>query len=78
MSESVSYEIFLSRLASLLQVEGSDLDGLPLAAVRNYDSLGRIEVSALMEDCFDFIASQNDLDSCKTAKDLFNLASPDA
>lgn len=75
MSEAVSYETFLSRLALLLQVADSDLDHLPLADVRNYDSLGKIEVSALIEDCFGFIASQADLDTCKTAKDLFELAS---
>jgi len=75
MSNPVSYEFFRSRLALLLQVSEDDLDNRPLTELNHYDSLGRIEVSALMEDCLGYAISQAELDTCKTSRDLFDVAS---
>jgi acyl carrier protein len=75
MSKSTTYESFRSQLALLLQVSEDDLENSTLEDIKNYDSLGRIEVSALVEDCFGYAVSQTELDTCKTASDLFDLVS---
>lgn len=74
MSDSVSYSEFLGKLSSILSVSEADLDRLDLEDFENYDSLGRISVSALVEDAFGVEISQEQLVSCKSAKDLFELA----
>ena len=74
MSSATSYEQFKFQLARLLMVSEEELDSTALAEIKNYDSLGRIEVSALVEDSFGFLMSQTDSESCKTARDLYNLA----
>jgi acyl carrier protein len=75
MSDSISYSEFIGKLASILTVSEADLDRLELEDFENYDSLGRISVSALVEDAFGAEISQEQLASCKSAKDLFELAS---
>lgn len=74
MSSVKSYEEFRVQLAKLLMVSEEELEGAALGEIKNYDSLGRIEVAALVEDSFGFLMSQTDLNSCKTARDLYNLA----
>lgn len=75
MSDPISYSEFLGKLASILSVPEADLDRLELEDFDNYDSLGRISVSALLEDAFGAEISQEQLASCKSAKELFELAS---
>jgi len=75
MSDSIPYPKFLEKLASILIVPEADLDRLELEDFENYDSLGRISVSALVEDAFGAEISQEQLAGCKSAKDLFELAS---
>lgn len=75
MSDSVSYSEFLRKLSSILTVPEADLDRLELEDFENYDSLGRISVSAFVEDTFGAEISQEQLASCKYAKDIFELAS---
>lgn len=75
MCDSVSYSEFLGKLSSILTVPEADLDRLELEDFDNYDSLGRISVSALIEDAFGAEISQEQLASCKSAKDVFELAS---
>lgn len=75
MSSTPSFEEFVGRLSGLLMASQQEVIRGSLEDLANYDSLGKISVTVLIEDLFGCSLSQDDLSACSTAHELYDLAS---
>ena len=67
-------EDFFKKLSLILNVEVKDLYSCSLKDLRMYDSIAKIECSALIESEFSLFVSLEQIEQCDNAMDLFNLA----
>lgn len=74
MSEAPEYADFVSQLAKLLRTDSASLLSSELSAFPGFDSLAKIEVALLVEALFDTQISQEQLELCRTARDIFDAA----
>ena len=72
MSENRVFHGFVEKLATLLKTEKQSVLVNELSSFPTYDSLGKIEVAMLIEDVFGVQISQEELNLCRTAQDIFN------
>lgn len=75
MSEEVSKSkvIFFARLSTILNVDEEVLHSKDLRELRLYDSIAKLECSALIEQEFGLLIPLSQIEKCTTATDLFNL-----
>lgn len=75
MSEEVSKSrvIFFARLSTILNVDEDVLYSKDLRDLRLYDSIAKLECSALIEQEFGLFIPLDQIENCTTATDLFNL-----
>lgn len=67
-------EDFFKKLSLILNVEVEELYTCSLNDLRMYDSIAKIEVSALIESEFSSYVSLEQIELCDNATELFNLA----
>lgn len=72
MSEDQVFHGFVEKLATLLKTEKQSVLVNNLSSFPTHDSLGKIEVAMLIEDVFGVQISQEELNLCQTAQDIFN------
>jgi acyl carrier protein len=75
MSEEVSKSrvIFFASLSKILNVDEEVLHSKDLRELRLYDSIAKLECSALIEQEFGLFIPLDQIEKCTTATDLFNL-----
>ena len=73
MSKKPNFDEFLALLSRVLDTPASEIENAELSELVNFDSLGRIEVAAAIEDDFGWQVPQENLSECSTARELFDL-----
>ena len=74
MSKKTELHDFLRKLSELLEVSISDLADKKLTEIPTFDSLGRIQVAAFVDEELDYFISQDELAECLYARDIFDCA----
>lgn len=74
MSEGHTFNEFVEKLAHVLKTEADSLLVKNLSEFPSYDSLAKIEVAILVEDTLGVQISQDQLDLCVTARDIFDAS----
>tara|TARA_B110000977_G_scaffold197561_1_gene280401 strand:- start:38312 stop:38545 length:234 start_codon:yes stop_codon:yes gene_type:complete len=67
---TVSFEIFVKQFKETLEISGDYFFNSELKDIKEYDSVGKIKISLLIEDIFNF---QIELDMLIEKKDLRSL-----
>lgn len=74
MSEKPELGDFLTKLSEVLEVGVSDLTHKKLTEIPTFDSLGKIQVAAFVDQELDYFISQEELAECMYARDIFDCA----
>jgi len=69
-------ETFFNELASLLDIERSNLSDNTLLNDLEWDSMAVISTIALIDEIFDIVISGDDLINCASIHDIFSLLDP--
>jgi acyl carrier protein len=75
---TIDYAQFCHKLAEVLEVKADKLASLPLADVAEYDSMGKINASLLVEELFGFQIAFETLDNATSAATLYAYCSEHA
>ena len=73
MSKQVNFHDFLVFLSGVLHTPELELETSNLSDVVNFDSMGKIEVAEAIEERFGWRVPQEELSSCSSSKELFDL-----
>jgi acyl carrier protein len=68
---TIDYAQFCSKLAEVLEVGADKVTGQPFAHIAEYDSMGKINASLLVEELFGFQIAFETLDTATSAATLF-------
>lgn len=68
---NVSFEVFVEKFCETLELVGTNLATSSLKDVSELDSMGKINISLLIEDLFNFQIEYDVLDSQKTLTSLY-------
>ena len=72
MSE-VTFDEFSHRFADELNVNFDDLNGKTLSEIPEFDSMGKINISLLIEELFNFQIDYEDMNRASTHEELFEM-----
>ena len=66
-------DAFLTKLAEILEVKAEDINEQFKLDYKNWDSLRVMATIAAIDEHFDIVVSPEQLETCASAKDLFEL-----
>ena len=69
----VTFYDFSKRFADELNINFDDLVGKKLSEIPEYDSMGKIDISLLIEELFNFRIEYEDLNTASTLKALYEI-----
>jgi hypothetical protein len=68
---NVSFEHFCNQFAAVLEIEGKHFLHCPLGDIPEYDSMGRITISLMIESLFSYQIPYEILDQSKDISSLY-------
>lgn len=69
----VAFDEFLQRFVDEININLDAVKDLKLNEIPEYDSMGKINISLLIEELFDFQIEYEDLSSASTLEELYNM-----
>lgn len=70
---NITFDEFLRKFMAELNISHDHTTEIKLSDIPEYDSMGKINISLLIEELFGFQIEYQDLSSATTPKELFNL-----
>ena len=70
---NVSFDEFSQKFLDEINVNIEDIKDKTLGEIPEYDSMGRINISLLIEELFNFQVEYDDLSSASTIENLYNM-----
>lgn len=70
---NVTLEEFTEKFANELEIDTETLIKNDLSEIDEFDSMGKINISLLIEDLFEFQIDYDDLDSAKTITAVYEI-----
>ena len=70
---NLTFDEFLQGFVDELNISFDDVVGKKLSEIPEYDSMGKINISLLIEELFDFQIEYEDLNTTDTVEELYNL-----
>jgi acyl carrier protein len=70
---NVTFDEFSQRFADEINIDLDAAKDLKLNDITEYDSMGKINISLLIEELFDFQIEYEDLSSASTLEELYNM-----
>ncbi|MBT6050856.1 MAG: hypothetical protein HOG49_29000 [Candidatus Scalindua sp.] len=67
----ISFEVFAERFANDLGIKDDLRPDISFANIPQYDSMGKINVSLIIEELFEFQIEFEELDAAKTLNELY-------
>jgi len=70
---NVSFDEFSQKFLDEINVNIEDIKDKTLGEIPEYDSMGKINISLLIEELFNFQVEYDDLSSASTIENLYNM-----
>ena len=70
---NVSFDEFSQKFLDEINVNIEDIKDKTLGEIPEYDSMGKINISLLIEELFNFQIEYEDLNTTDTVEELYNL-----
>ena len=70
---NVTFDEFSQRFVNEININLDGTKDVNLNDIPEYDSMGKINISLLIEELFDFQIEYEDLNSATTLEDLYNM-----
>tara|TARA_X000001036_G_scaffold412531_1_gene426108 strand:- start:460 stop:696 length:237 start_codon:yes stop_codon:yes gene_type:complete len=70
---NVNFNEFLQRFTEELDINLDNITEIKLSDIPEYDSIGIINISLLIEELFDFQIEHEDLNTASSVEELYNI-----
>ena len=70
---NITFDEFSQRFVNEININLVETKDVNLNDIPEYDSMGKINISLLIEELFDFQIEYDDLNSATTLEDLYNM-----
>ena len=70
---NVNFDEFLQRFTEDLDIKIDNITEIKLSDIPKYDSMGKIIISLLIEELFDFQIEYEDLCTASSVEELYNM-----
>ena len=70
---NITFDEFSQRFVNEININLDKTKDVNLNDIPEYDSMGKINISLLIEELFDFQIEYDDLNSATTLEDLYNM-----
>lgn len=69
----VTFDEFLQRFTEELDIKLDNITEIKLSDIPEYDSMGKINISLLIEELFNFQIEYEDLNTAGSVEELYNM-----